>query len=132
MATDEDLDDTLERAAHHTLTEFCERHLSGLASTAIAMFSIQNEGNTAWSERLAAVGDPERLAYHTGWAFTERYAQHMSSMFQVVVILVPTSTYAWRSMTTRCLPRFASSRTSKRGTASFFRRTTARKCTSRS
>jgi cell division septum initiation protein DivIVA len=33
---------------------------------------------------LAAVGDPERLAYHAGWAFTTRYAQYMSSMFQEV------------------------------------------------
>jgi hypothetical protein len=62
----DDLDDTLERAAHQALTEFCERHLPGLAGTAIALFSIQNEGNTAWSERLAAVGDPERPAYHAG------------------------------------------------------------------
>jgi hypothetical protein len=41
-------------------------------------------GNTAWSERVAAVDDPERSAYHAGWAFTARYAQHMSSMFQKV------------------------------------------------
>jgi septal ring factor EnvC (AmiA/AmiB activator) len=30
------------------------------------------------------VGDPERSAYHAGWAFTVRYAGHMSSMFQEV------------------------------------------------
>jgi septal ring factor EnvC (AmiA/AmiB activator) len=30
------------------------------------------------------MGDPERSAYHAGWAFTTRYAQHMSSMFQEV------------------------------------------------
>jgi septal ring factor EnvC (AmiA/AmiB activator) len=39
----------------------------------------------AWSKRLAAVGDPEHSAYHAGWAFTARYAQHMSSMFQEVM-----------------------------------------------
>jgi hypothetical protein len=83
-ATGDDLDDTLERVAHQALTEFCECHLSGLAGTAIAMFPIQNEGNTAWSERLTAVGDPERSAYHVGWVFRARYAQHMSSMFQEV------------------------------------------------
>jgi hypothetical protein len=64
--------------------ESCERHLPGLAGTAIVLFPVQNEGNTAWSERLAAVGDPEHSAYHAGWAFTARYAQHMSSMFQEV------------------------------------------------
>jgi chromosome segregation ATPase len=42
------------------------------------------EGNTTWSERLAAVGDPERSVYHLGWALTACYAQHMSSMFQEV------------------------------------------------
>jgi cell division protein FtsB len=77
-------DDTLERAAHQTITEFCERHLPGLTGTAIALFPVQNEGNTAWSECLAAVGEPEHSAYHVGWAFTARYAQHMSSMFQEV------------------------------------------------
>jgi hypothetical protein len=51
---------------------------------AIALFIIQNEGNTAWSERLVAVGNSERSAYHAGWAFNARYAQHMSSMFQEV------------------------------------------------
>jgi cell division protein FtsB len=76
----------LERAAHQTLMEFCEHHLPGLVDTTIAMFPIQNEGNTAWSECLVAVGDPERLAYNAGWAFTARYAQHMSSMFQEVTV----------------------------------------------
>jgi hypothetical protein len=73
-ATGDDLDDTLGRVAHQALTEFCECHLPSLASTAIALFPVQNEGNTAWSERLAAVGDPERSAYHAGWAFIARYA----------------------------------------------------------
>jgi hypothetical protein len=39
--------DTLEKAVHQTLMESCEHHLPGLASTAIALFPIQNEGNTA-------------------------------------------------------------------------------------
>jgi hypothetical protein len=85
-ATSDDLNDTLERAANQALMVFCERHLLALAGTAITLFPIQNEGNTAWSEHLAAVGDPERSAYHAGWAFTARYAQHMSSMFQEVMM----------------------------------------------
>jgi hypothetical protein len=99
MATGDDFDDTLERAAHQALTEFCERHLPGLAVTAIAILPIQNEGNVAWSERLAAVGDPERWTYHVGWAFTARYAQHMSSMFQDV-----TTTGAYQRL---CLEEYA-------------------------
>jgi hypothetical protein len=85
-AIGDDLNNNLERAAHQALTEFCECHLLGLASTAIALFPIQNEGTTAWSERLAAVGDLERSAYHMGWAFTACYTQHMSSMFQEVAV----------------------------------------------
>jgi hypothetical protein len=85
-ATDDDLDDTLERAAHQALTDFCECHLPGLVGTANALFPIQNEGNTVWSERLAVVGDPKHSAYHAGWAFTACYAQHMSSMLQEVTV----------------------------------------------
>jgi hypothetical protein len=36
-ARGDDLDDTLERAAHQALTEFCECHLSVLGDTAIAL-----------------------------------------------------------------------------------------------
>jgi hypothetical protein len=39
-ATGDDLDDILERAAHQALMEFYERHLPGLACTAIALFPI--------------------------------------------------------------------------------------------
>jgi hypothetical protein len=76
----DDLDDTLKRAAHQALTEFYECHLLVLADTAIALLPIQNEGNAVWSERVAAIGDPELLTYHVGWALTARYAQHVSSL----------------------------------------------------
>jgi hypothetical protein len=77
-ARGDDLDDTLERAAHQALTEFCEHHLPVLGDTAIALFSIRNEGNAVWSERAAAVGDPGLLTHHAGWALMARYAQHVS------------------------------------------------------
>jgi hypothetical protein len=50
-ARGDDLDDTLERAAHQALTEFCERHLSVLGDTVIALLPVRNEGNTVWSGR---------------------------------------------------------------------------------
>jgi hypothetical protein len=87
MATGNNLDDTLERAAHQALTEFCERHLSDLNDTVVALFPIRNEGNAAWSERLAAVGNPERSTYHVGWAFIACYAQYVSSMLQEVTAI---------------------------------------------
>jgi hypothetical protein len=44
-AEGDDLDNTLERAAHQALMEFCECHQSGLNGTAVALFPIWNEGN---------------------------------------------------------------------------------------
>jgi hypothetical protein len=73
-ARGDDLDDTLERAAHQALTEFCERHLLVLGDTTIALLPIQNEGNTVWSEPVTAISDPEFPTHHAGWALTARYA----------------------------------------------------------
>jgi hypothetical protein len=83
-ARGDDLDDTLERATHQALTEFCECHLPVLGDTIIALLPIQNEGNTVWSGCVAAVGDPELPTDHVGWAPTARYSQHMSSLLQEV------------------------------------------------
>jgi hypothetical protein len=74
IARGDDLDDTLERAAHQALTEFYERHLSVLSDIAIALLPIQNEGNAVWSERVATVGDPELPTHHAGWALTACYS----------------------------------------------------------
>jgi hypothetical protein len=80
----DDLDDTLERAAHQALMEFRERHLPFLGDTAIALLPVRNEGNTVWSERVAAIGDPELLTHHAGWALTAPYARHVTSLLQDV------------------------------------------------
>jgi hypothetical protein len=86
-ARGDDLNDTLERVAHQALTEFCERHLPVLGNTAIAFLPIRNEGNAVWSERVAAIGDPEFLTHHAGWTLTARYAQHVSSLLQEVTAM---------------------------------------------
>jgi hypothetical protein len=83
-ARGDDLDDTLERAAHQALTGFCERHLPVLGDTAIALLPARSEGNTVWCERVTAISDPEFLTHHAGWALTARYAQHVSSLLQEV------------------------------------------------
>jgi hypothetical protein len=51
----DDLNDTLEWAAHQALTEFCERHLSVVGDTAIALLPVRNEGNVVW--RIVASSD---------------------------------------------------------------------------
>jgi hypothetical protein len=67
--------------------KFCERHLLVLGDTAITLLPIQKEGNTVWSERVAAIGDSELPTHHTGWALTPRYSQHMSSLLQEVTAM---------------------------------------------
>jgi hypothetical protein len=84
-ARGDDLDDTLESVAHQTLTEFCEHHLSVLGDTAIALLPIRTEGNTVWSERVAAFGDLELLTHHVGWVLTARYSRHTSYLLQEVI-----------------------------------------------
>jgi hypothetical protein len=74
-------------AIHQALTEFCERHLPVLGDTTIALLSVRNEGNTVWSECVAAIGDPELPTHHAGWALTARYAQHVSSLLQEVTAM---------------------------------------------
>jgi hypothetical protein len=83
-APGDDLDDTLERATHQALMEFCERHLPVLGDTAITLLPVRNEGNAVWSERVTAISDPEFLTHHAGWALTTRYAQHVSSLLQEI------------------------------------------------
>jgi hypothetical protein len=87
MARGDDLDDTLERAAHQALTEFCERHLPVLDGTAITLLPIRNEGNAVWSEHVAAIGDPELLNNHVGWVLTVCYSKHVSSLLQEVTAM---------------------------------------------
>jgi septal ring factor EnvC (AmiA/AmiB activator) len=66
--------------------EFCERHLLVLDGTTITLLLVRNEGNAVWSERVATVGDPELPTHHAGWALTARYAQHVSSLLQEVMV----------------------------------------------
>jgi hypothetical protein len=86
MARGDDLDDTLERAAHQALMEFYERHLLVLNGTTIAMLHIRNEGNAVRSECVAAIGDPELPTHVVGWALTARYTQHVSFVLQEVSV----------------------------------------------
>jgi hypothetical protein len=83
-ARGDDLDDTLDRAAHQALTELCEHHLPVLSDTALALLPVWNEGNEVWSERVTAISDPEFLTHHAGWALTACYTQHVSSQLQEV------------------------------------------------
>jgi peptidoglycan hydrolase CwlO-like protein len=80
----DNLNDTLERAAHQALTEFFELHLPVLSDTALALLSVRNEGHVIWCERVTAISDLEFLTHHAGWTLTACYAQHVSSLLQEV------------------------------------------------
>jgi hypothetical protein len=67
--------------------EFCEHHQPVLSDTAIALLPVRDEGNAVWSERVAAIGDPEVPTHHAGWALTACYAQHVSSLLQEVTAM---------------------------------------------
>jgi hypothetical protein len=82
----DNLDNTLDRAAHQTLTEFCECHLLVLSDTAIALLPVRNEGNAVWSERVAVIGNPELPTHHVGSALMARYVPHVSSLLQEVTV----------------------------------------------
>jgi hypothetical protein len=84
MARGDDLDDTLETAAHQALTEFCEHHPPVLSDITIALLPVRNEGNAVWSEHVATIGDPKLPTHNAGWTLTARYAQHVSSLLQEV------------------------------------------------
>jgi hypothetical protein len=73
-ARGDDLDDTLERAAHQALMEFCECHLPVLKGIALTLLPIRNEGNAVWSKHVDAVGDPELPTHHACWALTAHYS----------------------------------------------------------
>jgi hypothetical protein len=83
----DNLDDTLEGAAHQALTEFSECHLPVHGNTTIALLPVWNEGNAVWSERVAIVGDPKLPTHHAGWVLTALYSQHVSSLLQVVTAM---------------------------------------------
>jgi chromosome segregation ATPase len=51
------------------------------------LLPVQNEGNKVWSERVAAVGDPELPTHHASWALTACYSQHVSSILQEVTTM---------------------------------------------
>jgi hypothetical protein len=83
-ARGDDLNDTLERAAHQALAKFYEHHMPVLGDTTITLLPVQHEGNAMWSERVVAIGDPKLPTHHAGWALTAHYSQHVSSLLQEV------------------------------------------------
>jgi hypothetical protein len=92
---------TLWRGLPTRPSRSCECHLSVLGDTAIVLLPVRNEGNAVWSERVTAIGDPEFLTHHAGWALTARYAQHVSSLLQEVTATALTYASVWRSVPVR-------------------------------
>jgi hypothetical protein len=128
----DDLDDTQERAAHQALTNFYECHLPVLDDTTITLLPIWNKSNAVWSEHVAAVGNPELLTHHAGWVIMVRYSQHVSSLLQEVMVMDAHLRLRLEEYVSQVKARTALSRTSRRATKRFSRRTSTLRRMSRS
>jgi hypothetical protein len=72
--------DTLEKAAHRALLEFCEWHLADTADSPIAMFPIRNQGDRTWWERMRAANDKTSPTYHVSFTACSCYAHYTYNM----------------------------------------------------
>jgi hypothetical protein len=62
--------------AHIALTSLCEDHLTTTAALPIALLLIQDQENTVWQQRLAAVSNLKGPHFHAGMTLLARYAQY--------------------------------------------------------
>jgi hypothetical protein len=75
-----ELDETVEQMAQVTLTSLCESRLTDTAAMPIVLFSICNQENPVWKQRLEAVSNPEGPHFHAGMAVLAGYVQHMFNL----------------------------------------------------
>jgi hypothetical protein len=75
-----ELDETVEQTAQVTLTSLCESRLTDTAVMPIALFSIRNQEDPVWKQRLEAVSNPEGPHFDAGMAALAGYTQHMFNL----------------------------------------------------
>jgi hypothetical protein len=75
-----ELDETVEQTAQVALTSLCETRLADTAVMPIALFSIRNQEDPVWKQRLEAVSNPEGAHFHAGMAALAGYVQHMFNL----------------------------------------------------
>jgi hypothetical protein len=75
-----ELDETVEHTAQVALTSLCETRLTDTVTMPSALFSICNQEDPVWKQRLEAVSNPEGPHFHAGMAALAGYVQHMFNM----------------------------------------------------
>jgi hypothetical protein len=75
-----ELDETIEQTAQVALTSLCETCLADTAAMPITLFSIRNQEDPMWKQRLEAVSIPEGPHFHAGMAALAGYVQHMFNL----------------------------------------------------
>jgi hypothetical protein len=75
-----ELDETVEQMGQVALTSLCETHLVDTTAMPIALFSIRNQEDPVWKQRLEAMSNPEGPHFHAGMAALVGYAQHMFNL----------------------------------------------------
>jgi hypothetical protein len=70
----------IEMMAHIALTSLCEDHLTATAALPIALLLIQDQENTVWQQRLAAMSDLKGPHFHAGMTSLARYAQYLFNL----------------------------------------------------
>jgi alpha-D-ribose 1-methylphosphonate 5-triphosphate synthase subunit PhnH len=75
-----ELDETVEQTAQVTLTSLCESHLANTAAMPITLFSICNQEDPMWKQRLEAMSNLEGPRFHAGMVALAKYVQHMYNM----------------------------------------------------
>jgi hypothetical protein len=69
-----ELDETVEQTTQVTLTSLCESRLADTTAMPVALFSIRNQEDPVWKQRLEAMSNPEGPHFHTGMAVLAEYA----------------------------------------------------------
>jgi hypothetical protein len=112
--------------------KFYERHLPVLDDTTITLLPIWNKSNAVWSEHVVAVGNPELPTHYAGWVIMVCYSQHVSSQLQEVMVMDAHLRLRLEEYVSQVKARTALSRTSRRATKRFSRRTPTLRRMSRS
>jgi hypothetical protein len=83
-----ELDETVEQAAHVTLTALCESRLDDTAAMPIALFLIREQEEPMWRQCLQDVTDPEGPHFHAGMAAMTKYTQYMFNLHRNTIKIV--------------------------------------------
>jgi hypothetical protein len=75
-----ELDTTVEQTAHAALTSLCESHLAATGTMPNTLFSIQNQENPMWKQRLEAVFNLKGLHFNIGMAAMAKYEPYLYNL----------------------------------------------------